>query len=69
MGIPDVEVILKKEIDGISIEEWANLNLEQFLENQKLLSDKQKQELAEYLKKCEEVLQLRAGLRPYGGSD
>lgn len=62
MGIPDIEVILKKEIDGISIEEWANQNLIHFLENQKLLSEKQKEELADYLKKCEEVLRYRANL-------
>lgn len=60
LGIPDVETILKQEIDGLSIEQWANQNLEQFLESQELLSDKQKKILAQYLKQCEEVLRVRA---------
>lgn len=60
LGITNIEFanILGKEIDGLSIEEWANQNLDQFLESQELLSDEQKRILKLYLKKCEEMLRL-----------
>jgi len=60
LGIPDMEIhdILSLEIDGLSIEEWANQNLQQFQESQKLLDDNQKRILSLYLKKVEEMLRL-----------
>jgi len=60
LGIDDMEVsnILSLEIDGLSIEEWANQNLQQFQESQELLSDSQKRILSLYLKKVEEMLRL-----------
>jgi len=60
LGIPDMEIhdILSLEIDGLSIEEWANQNLEQFQESQELLSENQKRILSLYLKKVEEMLRL-----------
>jgi len=60
LGIPDIEIhdILSLEIDGLSIEEWSNQNLEQFQESQQLLSENQKRILSLYLKKVEEMLRL-----------
>lgn len=60
LGIPDLEIhdILILEIGGLSIEEWANQNVKQFQESQKLLDDDQKRILSLYLKKVEEMLTL-----------
>lgn len=60
LGIPDIEIhhILSLEIDGLSIEEWANQNLQQFQESQELLNENQKRILSLYLKKVEEMLRL-----------
>jgi len=60
LGIPDIEIhnILSLEIDGLSIEEWANQNVQQFQESQQLLDDNQKRILSLYLKKVEEMLRL-----------
>jgi len=60
LGIPDLEIhdILILEIGGLSIEEWANQNVKQFQESQKLLDDDQKRILSLYLKKVEEMLRL-----------
>ena len=60
LGIPNIEIypILSLEIDGLSIEQWANQNVEQFQESQELLSADQKRILSLYLKKVEQMLRL-----------
>jgi len=60
LGIPNIEIypILSLEIDGLSIEQWANQNIEQFVESQELLSLDQKRILSLYLKKVEQMLKL-----------
>jgi len=60
LGIPNIEIypILSLVIDGLSIEEWANQNVEQFQESQELLSADQKRILSLYLKKVEQMLKL-----------
>jgi len=60
LGIPDLEIrdILILEIGGLSIEEWANQNVKQFQESQKLLDEDQKRILSLYLKKVEEMLRI-----------
>jgi len=60
LGINDIEIhnILSLKINGLSIEEWANQNVTQFQESQKLLTDKQRRTLELYLKKVEEMLRL-----------
>lgn len=60
LGIPNIEFypILSLEIDGLSIEEWANQNVEQFQESQELLSADQKRILSLYLKKVEQMLRI-----------
>lgn len=60
LGIPNIEIypILSLEIDGLSIEQWANQNVEQFQESQELLSIDQKRILSLYLKKVEQMLRL-----------
>ena len=60
LGIPDIEIrpILSLEIDELSIEQWANQNVEQFQVSQKLLTIDQKRTLSLYLKKVEQILQL-----------
>ena len=60
LGISNIEMypILSLEIDGLSIEQWANQNIEQFLESQELLSGDQKRILSLYLKKVEQMLKL-----------
>ena len=60
LGISNIEFypILSLEIDGLSIEEWANQNVEQFQESQELLTGDQKRILSLYLKKVEQMLKL-----------
>ena len=60
LGIPNIELypVLSLVIDGLSIEEWANQNVEQFQESQELLTGDQKRILSLYLKKVEQMLKL-----------
>lgn len=60
LGISNIEFypILSLEIDGLSIEEWANQNVEQFQESQELLTIDQKRILSLYLTKVEQMLRL-----------
>jgi len=60
LGILNIEIypILSLAIDGLSIEQWANQNVEQFQESQELLSLDQKRILSLYLKKVEQMLKL-----------
>ena len=60
LGIPNIEFypILSLETDGLSIEQWANQNVNQFQESQELLSNDQKRILSVYLKKVEQMLKL-----------
>ncbi len=60
LGIPNIEIypVLSLEIDGLSIEQWANQNVEQFQESQELLSADQKRILSLYLTKVEQMLRI-----------
>ena len=60
LGITNIEFypVLSLVIDGLSIEEWANQNVEQFQESQELLTGDQKRILSLYLKKVEQMLKL-----------
>lgn len=60
LGISNIEYdgLLSKEINGITIQEWADYSLYQFIENESLLTEIQKNQLTVYLKKCEDVLKL-----------
>ena len=55
IGIHDIEIMdmLKFQIHGFSIEQWANCNITEFMYNQQTLSDYEKIVLADYLRKCE----------------
>ena len=60
LGITDIEYCNHSgiTIGNISIQEWTDLNVKQFVEHQKLLSKQEKKTLSSYLKRCEKLLRL-----------
>ena len=60
LGIPNIEYhnIARKQVRGTSVQEWADFDVLQFTEHQKLLSQFEKETLTSYLKECMEALRL-----------
>lgn len=58
LGIPNFESmnISKASVGGISIEQWADMGKEEFIQEVQNLSVAKKSLLEKYLKKCEELL-------------
>ena len=60
LGIPNIEYhnIARKQVRGTSVQEWADFDVTQFTEHQKLLTQSEKEILSSYLSKCEKKLHL-----------
>lgn len=60
LGIEEIEysTILKIIVHGISIQEWSDLKLIEFMKKKSELTEKENRLLIDYLKRCEEILRL-----------
>ncbi len=58
INISDIEydTCSGRQVSSISVQEWSDYNIKQFIKHQELLSTKEKETLASFLKICLNVL-------------